>query len=169
MSRIAIVGATGLVGREILCILEKRDFQISDLTLFASDKSTDEKIIFRNTPYNVLPLESYNTLKNKKFDFAFFSAGGEISAFWAPIFAKNGTIVIDNTNTFRMNKAIPLIVPEVNPREIKLSKNNNESLLEKSHLKKEISWIIKDSFDFKKSEKSFDQVLGKNEFSSLMI
>jgi aspartate-semialdehyde dehydrogenase len=124
MSRIAIVGATGLVGQEILSILEERKFKIKELLLFASEKSKNKTVKFKNTVVKIIPLSEFNNLKNKKFDFAFFSAGGKISQKWVPKFTKYSSLVIDNTNTFRMDPNVPLIVPEINPEMISLAKRN---------------------------------------------
>jgi len=118
---IAIVGATGNVGRKLLEVIEKLNFQFSELYLIASDKSIGKKITFKNKNYSVVGLGDFDFSKVK---IAFFSAGSAIAEKWAPIAAKK-TIVIDNSKHFRMNNEIPLVVPEVNPEALKLYKNKN--------------------------------------------
>jgi aspartate-semialdehyde dehydrogenase len=118
---IAIVGATGNVGRKLLEVIEKLNFKFSELYLIASDKSAGKTITFKNKSYTVLGLTDFDFSKVK---IAFFSAGSAIAEKWAPIAAKK-TIVIDNSKHFRMNKEIPLVIPEVNPESLKLYKNKN--------------------------------------------
>jgi len=118
---IAIVGATGNVGRKILEVIEKLNFQFSELYLIASDKSAGKKVTFKNKSYTIISLEKFDFSKVK---IAFFSAGAKIAEKWAPIAAKK-TIVIDNSKYFRMDKDIPLVVPEVNPGALELYKNKN--------------------------------------------
>ena len=118
---IAIVGATGNVGRKLLEVIERLNFKFSELYLIASDKSAGKKINFQGKEYTVLELTDFYFSKVK---IAFFSAGSAIAEAWAPIAAKK-TIVIDNSKHFRMDKEIPLIVPEVNPEALKNYKNKN--------------------------------------------
>ena len=118
---IAIVGATGNVGRKLLEVIEKLNFEFSELYLIASDKSVGKKITFKNKTYSIVGLSDFDFSKVK---IAFFSAGSVIAEKWAPIAAKK-TIVIDNSKYFRMNNEIPLVVPEVNPESLKLYKNKN--------------------------------------------
>ena len=118
---IAIVGATGNVGRKLLEVIEKLNFKFSELYLIASDKSVGKKITFKNKTYSVLGLSDFDFSKVK---IAFFSAGSAIAEKWAPVAAKK-SIVIDNSKHFRMNKDIPLVVPEVNADALKLYKNKN--------------------------------------------
>tara|TARA_B100001123_G_scaffold3257_1_gene4337 strand:+ start:3 stop:1007 length:1005 start_codon:yes stop_codon:yes gene_type:complete len=118
---IAIVGATGNVGRKILEVIEKLNFEFSGLYLIASDKSIGKKIIFKNKTYSIVGLSDFDFSKVK---IAFFSAGSTVAEKWAPIAAKK-TIVIDNSKHFRMDKDIPLVVPEVNPDTLKNYKNKN--------------------------------------------
>ncbi len=118
---IAIVGATGNVGRKLLEVIEKLNFQFSELYLIASDKSVGKKITFKNKTYSVVGLSDFDFSKVK---IAFFSAGSAIAEKWAPIAAKK-TIVIDNSKHFRMDKDIPLVVPEVNADSLKNYKNKN--------------------------------------------
>ena len=112
---IAIVGATGNVGRKILEVLEKKNFLIDNLYLVASSKSAGSKLKFKGREIEVENLETFDFSKS---DIAFFSAGGKISEKYAPIAAKN-SVVIDNSSFFRMDPDVPLIVPQVNADEIK--------------------------------------------------
>ena len=118
---IAIVGATGNVGRKLLEVIDKLNFKFSELYLIASDKSVGKKIKFQDKEYTVLRLADFDFSKVK---IAFFSAGSSIAEKWAPIAAKK-TIIIDNSKHFRMNKDIPLVVPEVNADSLKNYKNRN--------------------------------------------
>ena len=118
---IAIVGATGNVGRKLLEVIEKLNFQFSELYLIASDKSVGKKITFKNKTYSIVGLSDFDFSKVK---IAFFSAGSAIAEKWAPIAAKKA-IVIDNSKYFRMDKEIPLVVPEVNGEALKSYKNKN--------------------------------------------
>jgi aspartate-semialdehyde dehydrogenase len=118
---IAIVGATGNVGRKLLEVIEKLNFEFSELYLIASDKSVGKKITFKNKSYSVIGLSDFDFSKVK---IAFFSAGSAIAEKWAPIAAKK-TIVIDNSKHFRMDKDIPLVVPEVNADNLKNYTNKN--------------------------------------------
>ena len=117
MYNVAIVGATGNVGRKFLEILEERNFPIKTLYLFASKRSAGSKLKFKENEILVEETLEKN-IKNKKIDFALFSAGGDISLKFSPIFASYGAIVIDNSSAFRMDKNVPLVVPEVNPEDI---------------------------------------------------
>jgi len=118
---IAIVGATGNVGRKLLEVIEKLNFEFSELYLIASDKSIGKKITFKNKTYSIVGLKDFDFSKVK---IAFFSAGSAVAEKWAPIAAKK-TIVIDNSKHFRMDKDIPLVVPEVNADTLKNYKNKN--------------------------------------------
>ena len=118
---IAIVGATGNVGRKLLEVLEKLNFKFDQLYLIASDKSIGKKVSFKNKEYSLVGLNDFDFLKVQ---IAFFSAGSSIAKEWAPIAAKK-TIVIDNSKHFRMDKDIPLVVPEVNPESLGQYKNKN--------------------------------------------
>ena len=110
---VAVVGATGLVGRTMLKVLEERDFPINNLYLYASSRSKGKKILYKDKEYEVIELNVENIKSD--IDIALFSAGAETSKIYAPEFVKKGAIVIDNSSCFRMEKDIPLIVPEVNP------------------------------------------------------
>jgi len=112
---VAIVGASGMVGRKFLEILEEIDLNIDRLYLFASKRSAGNKLTFKNQEITILELSEEN-IKNRHIDYALFSAGGSISLEYAPVFAKYGAVVIDNSSAWRMQEEIPLIVPEVNPQ-----------------------------------------------------
>ena len=113
---VAVVGATGAVGREMVKILGERKFPIKDITLLASERSAGESVRFKKKELEVLEL---NTNSFKDIDIALFSAGSSVSKKFAPIAAKKGTIVIDNSSAFRMDSHVPLIVPEVNSNDLK--------------------------------------------------
>lgn len=111
--KVAIVGATGLVGSTFLKVLEERDLGITDLYLFASARSAGKKINFRGQEYTVEELTESSF--DRDIDIALFSAGGDISRKFAPIAASKGVLVIDNSSAWRMEEGVPLVVPEVNP------------------------------------------------------
>ena len=113
---IAIAGATGNVGREILNILEQREFPIENIYLLASSKSKGKKINFCDQDLIVEDLSEFDF---SKAEIGLFSPGGSVSAKFAPKAASKGCIVIDNTSYFRMNDKVPLVVPEVNPEVLK--------------------------------------------------
>lgn len=121
MYNVAIVGATGNVGRKFLEILEERNFPVKELYLFASKRSEGKTLKFKGEDVLVEELCEAN-IENKKIDFALFSAGGSVSLEFAPIFAKHGAVVIDNSSAWRMDKEVPLVVPEVNPEDVKWHK-----------------------------------------------
>lgn len=118
MYNVAIVGSTGNVGRKFLEILEERNFPIKNLYLFASKRSAGSYLNFKGQEYLVEETCEDN-IKNKKIDIALFSAGGDTSLKFAPIFSSYGAVVIDNSSAWRMNKDVPLVVPEVNPEDLK--------------------------------------------------
>jgi len=109
---VAIIGITGAVGQEMIQCLEKRDFPIKKLTLLASAKSAGKIFSFKGKeiPVQELTLNSFDDV-----DIALFSAGGSISKEFAPVAAKSGAVVIDNSSAFRMDPEVPLIIPEINP------------------------------------------------------
>ena len=117
---IAIVGATGNVGRKIIEVLEKKDFPIGNLYLAASSKSAGSKLKFKNKEIEVENLETFDFSKAK---ITFFSAGGKISEKYVPLAAKH-SVVIDNSSYFRMDPDVPLIVPQVNSNDLKNIKKN---------------------------------------------
>jgi len=114
---VAIVGATGMVGRKFLQVLEERDFPAKEYLLFASSRSAGKQVDFMGKPHTVIELTPEN-IKNNPCDIALFSAGGGTSRDFAPIFAENGAVVIDNSSQWRMDENVPLVVPEVNPEDI---------------------------------------------------
>jgi aspartate-semialdehyde dehydrogenase len=116
---VAIVGATGLVGHEFIKILEQRKFPMSSVRLLASDRSAGTKLSVNGEQIEVLETadDSFRGI-----DIALFSAGADISRHFSPIAAKAGAVVIDNSAAWRMDKDVPLVVPEVNPEDIKLHK-----------------------------------------------
>ena len=117
---IAIIGATGNVGRKILEVLEKKGLSISNLYLVASSKSAGSKIEFKGKEIKVEDIETFDF---KKADITFFAAGGKISQKFAPTAAKYST-VIDNSSFFRMDSDVPLIVPQVNAHQLDIIKKN---------------------------------------------
>lgn len=117
MYNVAIVGATGNVGRKFLEILEQRNFPVKNLYLFASKRSAGTTLEFKGKDFVVEETCDENIV-NKKIDFALFSAGGSVSLEYAPKFAKIGAVVIDNSSAWRMDPKVPLVVPEVNQQDI---------------------------------------------------
>jgi aspartate-semialdehyde dehydrogenase len=113
---LAVVGATGLVGSTFLKVLEERDFPYDNLYLMASAKSAGSAIEFRGREYIVEELSEASF--DKPIDIALFSAGGSTSEKFSPIAAAKGTVVVDNSSAWRMDKNVPLVVPEVNPQDI---------------------------------------------------
>ena len=114
---VAIVGATGVVGRTFLKILEERKFPIKNLYLFSSAKSKGSKIKFNDKEYIVEELKEDSF--NRDIQIALFSAGGEISSKYAPIAVSKGIVVVDNSSHFRMDPNVPLVIPEVNGDKVK--------------------------------------------------
>ena len=117
--RVAIVGATGLVGQEFIRVLEQRDFPMTSIELLASDRSAGKKLLVANREIEVKETTSESF---EGIDIALFSAGAEISRYFSPVAAKSGAVVIDNSSAFRMVPTVPLVVPEVNPEDIKWHK-----------------------------------------------
>ena len=109
--KLALVGATGMVGNVMLKVLEERNFPAADLFAVASKNSIGKVISFKNKNVTVISIEQ---ALEKKPDIAIFSAGGKLSKKWAPLFAKSGTTVIDNSSAWRMESDVKLIVPEIN-------------------------------------------------------
>lgn len=118
---VAVVGATGMVGRKFIEVLQQRNFPVEKLYLFASKRSAGTVVSFYGTEVVVEELCEEN-IKNKTIHFALFSAGGDVSLKYAPIFVKYNATVIDNSSAWRMNPDVPLVVPEVNPEDIKWNK-----------------------------------------------
>jgi len=117
--KVAIAGATGLVGQEFIKVLEQRNFPMSSIRLLASDRSAGKKLFVTHQEIEVKETvpESF-----KGIDIALFSAGAETSRYFSPIAAQSGAVVIDNSSAFRMRPEVPLVVPEVNPEDIKWHK-----------------------------------------------
>jgi len=115
--KLAIVGATGLVGQEVLEVIEERNFEFDELLLVASERSAGKKISFMGKEYTVVGLQ---TALESKPDIAIFSAGGSTSLEWAPKFSDFGCIVIDNSSAWRMSPDHKLIVPEVNGESLRI-------------------------------------------------
>ncbi len=113
---IAIVGATGMVGRTFLKVLEERDFPYNEIFCFASKRSAGTKVKCKGV--DIIVEELTETSFDRDIDIALFSAGGDMSAKYAPIAASKGVIVVDNSSHFRMDSDVPLVVPEVNPEAI---------------------------------------------------
>ena len=117
MFKLAIVGATGLVGRKVLQILEDKDLPIYDYGLFSSARSAGTVIDFKGKDYVVQELTE-DSFIHTHYDFAIFSAGAATALQYAPIAASHGCTVIDNSSAFRMDNTVPLVVPEVNPEDL---------------------------------------------------
>lgn len=117
---VAVVGATGMVGGKFLEVLTERQLPVDNYYLFASAKSAGKKIDFMGKEHTVIELTKENVISLKgKVDFALFSAGANVSKEFAPIFAEMGAIVVDNSSQWRMHDDVPLVVPEVNPEDVK--------------------------------------------------
>lgn len=115
--KIVVVGATGLVGQEILKVMEERNFQFDELYLVASARNVGKEIEFKGKRYAIIGMEGACNLAA---DIAIFSAGGGTSLEWAPKFAEKGTIVIDNSSAWRMDPSKKLVVPEINGHVLKI-------------------------------------------------
>lgn len=114
--KLAVVGATGLVGRKVIEILEEYNLPISQVDFFASRRSAGTEFFFKGKQCIVKELKESSF--DDKYDFAIFSAGSDISKKFAPIAASKGCVVVDNSSAFRMDENVPLVVPEVNSEEI---------------------------------------------------
>jgi aspartate-semialdehyde dehydrogenase len=117
--RVAIVGATGMVGQEFIKVLEQRQFPMQSVELLASDRSAGKKLFVN---HHELVVKETAPASFKDIDIALFSAGAEISHYFSPIAAQAGAVVVDNSSAWRMEPKVPLVVPEVNPDDIKLHK-----------------------------------------------
>lgn len=115
--KLAVVGATGLVGSEILEVLAEHNFEFDELLLVASERSAGKEVKFKDKTYTVIGLAE---AVSKKPDVAIFSAGGSTSLEWAPRFAEVGTIVVDNSSAWRMDPTKKLIVPEINAKDLRI-------------------------------------------------
>lgn len=118
---IAVVGATGMVGRKFLQVLEERNYPVENYYLFASKRSAGKTIDFMGKEHTVIELTPEN-IRNNKVDIALFSAGASTSEEFAKYFVEVGAVVVDNSSCWRMNDEVPLIVPEVNPEDISWNK-----------------------------------------------
>ena len=114
--KLAVIGATGLVGRKVIEVLQEYNLPISSCEFFATRKSAGTDFFFNGK--QVLVKELKDDSFEEGFDFAIFSAGGDAAKHYAPIAAATGCIVVDNSSAFRMDPNVPLVVPEVNPEEI---------------------------------------------------
>ena len=112
--KVAVVGATGVVGRMMLKVLEERNFPVEEPILFASANSAGKTVEFRGKKLTVRELTEDN-IKSSGVKYAIFSAGSGVSEKYAPVFARCGAVAIDNSSFWRMDKNVPLVVPEVNP------------------------------------------------------
>ena len=119
--RVAVVGATGEVGRAFLKVLEERNFPVDEIVLFASERSEGKRLTFKGEEHEVKALSKQGSFKG--IDIALFSAGSGVSKEFAPRFASDGAVVVDNSSAWRMDPEVPLVVPEVNPEDVKLFKN----------------------------------------------
>ena len=113
---VAVVGATGAVGTEMLSILEERSFPIEKVVPLASERSLGKEVSYRGES---MPIEVLNANSFEGIDIALFSAGSEVSRYFSPLAAQSGAVVIDNSSAFRMDPKVPLVVPEINPEDIK--------------------------------------------------
>lgn len=114
---IAVVGCTGMVGRKFIEVLEEKKLNVENYYMFASKKSAGSTVTLLGKDYTVIELCEEN-IKGKKIDIALFSAGGSVSLEYAPIFKREGAIVVDNSSAWRMHDEVPLVVPEVNEEDI---------------------------------------------------
>jgi len=119
---VAVLGATGAVGHEMLTILEERNFPIENIYALASKRSVGKEVSFGD---KILKVENVDDFDFSNADIALFSAGSDVSKKWAPIAGEKGCIVIDNTSYFRMDPDVPLIIPEVNPEALEDYRNKN--------------------------------------------
>lgn len=120
---VAVVGATGMVGNKFLEVLTERQLPVENYYLFASARSAGKQIDFMGKPHTVIELTEENVMALKgKVDFALFSAGAGTSAKFAPVFVEAGAVVVDNSSQWRMYDDVPLVVPEVNPEDVKWNK-----------------------------------------------
>lgn len=119
---VAVVGATGMVGRKFLEVLTEKQLPVENYYLFASAKSAGKTIDFMGKPHQIIELAEKN-IEGKNIDIALFSAGGDVSKEFAPIFAKHGILVVDNSSAWRRDPEVPLVVPECNAEDIKWHKN----------------------------------------------
>ncbi len=122
MYSIAVVGATGIIGRNILDVLYSRKFPAERIVPFATAKSAGKTVPFGSKRLKVIELTEENISRNHV-DIALFSAGGEVSLRYAPLFATLGSVVVDNSSAWRMNDTVPLVIPAVNPSTVMMHSN----------------------------------------------
>lgn len=170
---IAVVGATGAVGEEIFKVLEELKFPYGDVLPLVSSRSAGSDVEFDGEIYKAVELTE-STFEEHEIDIAFFSAGGSVSAKFAPLAAASGALVIDNTSHFRMQKNIPLVVPECNPQDIALWKetgiiaNPNCSTIQMVQILKPLN----DAFDIQRVDVSTYQAVsgaGKKGMEELVM
>ena len=116
---VAIIGATGLVGQELIKILEERSFPLQSLRLYASDHHSGKKLFVKHQEMSVQEISPQSF---RGIDIAFFSSGPEVSRYYAPLAMQNGALAIDNSSNFRTDKDVPMVVPEINIEDSKLNK-----------------------------------------------
>jgi len=116
MKKVAVIGVSGMVGQAMLRVLDERNFPLSVLLPVASQKSEGNEIVFKGEKHKIISIDEAAEMKP---DIALFSAGRDVSLEWAPVYAKNNTIVIDNSSAWRMNKKVPLVIPEINASAIR--------------------------------------------------
>lgn len=170
--KVAVVGATGLVGTKMLQILEERSFPVTELILVASERSVGKELQFKGTSYKVISMADAVAAKPA---IALFSAGGSTSLEWAPRFAEAGITVIDNSSAWRMDPAVPLVVPEVNAEvlsgEHKIIANPNCSTiqmvvaLQPLHLQYKIKRVVVSTYQSVTGtgKKAVDQLKGERD------
>jgi len=117
--KVAILGATGMVGQEFIKVLQQRNFPMNSISLLASDRSAGKRMF---VSHREIVVEEVTPKSFKDIDIALFSAGAEVSRYFSPIAAQNGAVVIDNSSAFRMDPKVPLVVPEINVEDIKWHK-----------------------------------------------
>jgi aspartate-semialdehyde dehydrogenase len=117
--KVAILGATGMVGQEFIKVLEQRNFPMESISLLASDRSAGKKLFIN---HREVVVEEVSPKSFKDVEIALFSAGAEVSRYFSPIAAQSGAVVIDNSSAFRMDPKVPLVVPEINVDDIKWHK-----------------------------------------------
>src|SRR3989344_353670 len=129
--KVVLIGASGLVGRMMLKVLEERNFPVSELFPVATEKSIGQEVSFNKSAYKIISIQD---ALNRKPDIVLFSAGSEVSLQWAPIFAQAGATVIDNSSAWRRDPSKKLIVPEINgailTKEDKIIANPNCSTIQ---------------------------------------
>ena len=172
--KVAVVGATGLVGTKMLQVLEERNFPVSELLPVASEKSVGKEVFFKGKPYKVVSMQDAIAAKPQ---LALFSAGGSTSLEWAPKFAEAGITVVDNSSAWRMDPSKPLVVPEVNADVLtsndKIIANPNCSTiqmvvaLQPLHKKYKIKRIVVSTYQSVTGtgKKAVDQLMGERDKS----